>query len=135
MALIGADICVICKKEFETGDRYTFIDEDMIHQSCAPITLEFLNDHKKSHFQCVINNDFISMNNVFTGLGLYRAIFKIIRLYLNGKYNDEFKNDVKNQKFLSNKKLELIKKICKYFIMGTNENAQRHDGKIIVRRE
>lgn len=98
------------------------------------ITMNFLfkRENRNRHFQVIVDNGYLGMNRVYTGLGLYKTIHECSRLMLQ-KYSKEFRDDFKNRDYLLKEQINNQIEFCKHIMIGKNKNAKKNSrGEVIV---
>lgn len=91
------------------------------------ITMNFLykRNNRNRHFQIAKENLWLATGRVFTGLGLHNAIQECGRLSLVGKYEKEYRDDIKNFSKMVDEQMKFHQELCDCIIIGTNKDAMK----------
>jgi hypothetical protein len=103
-------------------------------ETSQKITMNFLfkRNNRNRHFQVIKDAGWLGLNNVYTGLGLYKSISECGRLSLT-KFPKEFRDDPKNREFLFEEQLKFQKELCGNIMIGKNKDARKNSrGEVLV---
>ena len=98
------------------------------------ITMNFLfkRENRNRHFQVIVDDGWLGMNHVYTGLGLYKTISECGRLSLT-KFEKEFRDDLKNADFLLQEQMKFQMELCTHIMIGKNKDARKNSfGEVMV---